>query len=114
MGHLLDVFTSADANSDDVWDACFNFLRHLYWHKPRLVALTQKIERLPDDHRSARSCLAELSRLFGSVRNCVEEKRLLTRLLQVDREQGGERRVAWTSRRLSDANRQLGLFGEGI
>ena len=44
----------------------------------------------------------------------MEEKRLLTRLLQVDREQGGERRVAWTLRRLSDANRQLGLFGERI
>ena len=112
--HLLDVFTSTDANSDDVWDACFNFLRHLYWHKLRPVALTQKIERLPDDHRSARSCLAELSRPFGSVRNCVEEKRLLTRLLKVDREEGDERRVAWTLRRLSDANRRLGLFGEGI
>ena len=26
--HLLKIFTSIDANSDDVWDACINFMGH--------------------------------------------------------------------------------------
>jgi hypothetical protein len=62
--HLLDVFTSIDTNSDDVWNACINFMRHLYWHKPRGTVLQRKIEGLPDDHRSKPQCLFWLSRLF--------------------------------------------------
>jgi hypothetical protein len=31
--HLLDVFTTIDGDSDDVWDACADFMTHLYWHK---------------------------------------------------------------------------------
>ena len=50
--HLLDDFTSIDGNSSDVWGACADFMKHLYWHKPRLAALGPKIERLPDDHPS--------------------------------------------------------------
>jgi hypothetical protein len=65
--HLLDVFTTIDTNSDSVWDACTNFMRHLYWHKKRLTILKPKIEGLPDDHPSKPGCLLQLSRLFGSV-----------------------------------------------
>jgi hypothetical protein len=50
--HLLDVFTTIDADSDSVWDACANFMDHLYRHKQRLTILKAKIEGLPDDHRS--------------------------------------------------------------
>jgi hypothetical protein len=46
--HLLDVFTSVDVDSDDVWDTCSNFMEHLRWHKPRRTVLQQKIEDLPD------------------------------------------------------------------
>jgi len=28
--HLLDVFTSTDADSDDLWNACAHFIQHLY------------------------------------------------------------------------------------
>ena len=112
--HLLDVFTSIDSNSDDVWDACFDFMEHLYWHKPRLTALGPKIEQLPDSHRSKPDCLFELSRLFRSLGNHTERKRLLTHVLKLDREKGDERGVASTLRRLSHANRSLGLYGEGI
>ena len=49
--HLLDVFTTIDANSDSVWRACINFMKHLVWHKKRLTVLKPKIEGLPDDHR---------------------------------------------------------------
>jgi hypothetical protein len=50
--HLLDVFTTIDANSDGVWDACTNFMRHLSRHKNRLTILKPKIEGLLDDHPS--------------------------------------------------------------
>ena len=50
--HLLDVFTTIDTNSDDIWSVCTNFMEHLYWHKKRLTILGPKIEDLPDDHPS--------------------------------------------------------------
>ena len=55
--HLLDVFTTIDATSGDVWGACADFAKHLSWHKPRLVILGPKIETLPDDHPSKPECL---------------------------------------------------------
>jgi hypothetical protein len=64
--HLLDILTSIDANSDNIWDACPNFMQHPYWHKPRLVGLGPKLEALPDNHPSEPKCLSQLSRLFGS------------------------------------------------
>jgi hypothetical protein len=71
--YLLDVFTTID-DSDSTWDACVNFMRHLYWHRSRLTVLKPKIEGLPDDHHGKPECLIELSRLFYSVGNNVEHK----------------------------------------
>ena len=112
--HLLDVFATIDKNSDDTWRACSNFMKHLYWHKERLVALKSNIEGLPDDHRFKHSCLFWLSRLFGSVGNLAERKRLLTNTLKLDREWGSDHQVASTLTELSDVNRQMGLHEEGI
>jgi tetratricopeptide (TPR) repeat protein len=112
--HLLDVFASIDKNSDDVWDACINFLQHIIWHKSRETVLMSKIEDLPDDHRFKPSCLFELSRLSDLVGNHAERKRLLTHSLTLARERGDDDQVAQTLRRLSDANRRLGLYKEGI
>ena len=70
--HLLDVFTSIDANSVDVWDACACFMEHLSWNKARLVVLRLKIEALPDDHHLKPECLLQLSRLFNSVGDYME------------------------------------------
>jgi len=112
--HLLDVFTSIDANSDGVWDACANFLEHLNWHKKRLTILGLKIEGLPDDHHLKPCCLIRLSRLFHSVGDYVEQKRLLTHTLKLSREQGSDDQVAWTLVSLSDTNRLLHLPKEGI
>ena len=112
--HLLGVFTSIDPTSEDVWDACFNFMRHLYWHKPRHTTLRPKLEGLPDSHHSKPQCLFGLSWLFESVGNCVEQKRLLSHVLKLGRERGNDYQVAQTLRALSDANRQLGLREEGI
>ena len=112
--HLLDVFTSNDTNSVDVWDACAYFMRHLYWHKNRLVTLGPKIEKLPDDHLSKPECLLQLSRLFNTVGNHVEFKRHLTYALRLRRERGDDFRVAETLSFLSYANGLLGFYTEGI
>ena len=112
--HLLDVFTTINANSKDVWDVCGYFMEHLIWHKTRLVILGPKIEGLPDNHRSKPKCLLQLSRLFKSVGNQVEHKRLLVYTLKLWRERGDDRWIADTLRFLSDANRMLGLYKEGI
>ena len=112
--HLLDVFTSIDTSSENVWDACAGFMHHLYWHKPRLVVLGPKIEALPDDHPSKPQCLEDLSWLFHSVGNRIERKRVLTYTLKLWRERGDDHWVALTLSYLSNANRLMGLEEEGI
>jgi tetratricopeptide (TPR) repeat protein len=112
--HLLNVFTSIDTDADEAWDACSYFMGHLYWHKRRPMMLGPKIEGLPDNHRSKRKCLSELSRLFQSVGNPTEQKRLLSTTLRLEREQGSDNRVALTLRWLSGTNRLLELYAEGI
>ena len=112
--HLLDVLTSIDASSVRVWDACAYFMRHLCWHKTRLVSLQPKIEGLPDDHSSKPECLFQLSRLFDSIWNHVECKRLLVYTLKLRRERGNHLLVAETLRFLSGTSERLGLHEEGI
>jgi len=87
---------------------------HLYWHKPRLVALGPKIEGLPDAHPSKARCLRALSLSFGSVGNPAEQKRLLTHSLRLWRERGDDNEVAITLRSLSNTNWQMKLYEEGI
>jgi tetratricopeptide (TPR) repeat protein len=111
--HLLDIFTTVDPNSDRVWVACANFTHHLLWHKKRLTILQPKIEGLPDDYNSKPRCLYGISRLFSSVGNQTECKRLLTHALKLMREQEDIPGVAQVLRNLSDANRQMGLHEEG-
>ena len=79
--YLLDIFTSTDASSEDVWGACSNFMDHLYWHKPRLVVLGPKFESLPDSHPSKPGCLFFLSNLLTRVGNFVEQKRIVIECL---------------------------------
>jgi len=112
--HLLNVFTSIDTKSDDVWNTCAHFMEHLCWHKPRLVMLGPKIERLQDDHPSKPQCLLKLATLFGFLGNFMEEKRLLADALELHRERGDDHEVAKILRLLSGANRQLQLYKEGI
>jgi len=109
--HLLDVFTAIDASSDSVWRACACFMRHLYWHKNRLVILGSGFEGLPDDRSSKPACLSELSRLFDLVGNQVERERLLTCFLKLEREWGSDYQVARTLRHLDNADE---YFKEGI
>ena len=112
--HLLDIFTTLDKSSESIRDVCVKFMAQLYWHKPRLVTLGPKIEALPDKHPSKPRCLTNLSRLFDSVGNFTERKRLLSRSLKLWREQGNDLQVAQTLRSLSGTNRQIGLREEGI
>ena len=112
--HLLDIFTSIDTHTNSAWDALASFMMHLYWHKKRLVVLGPKIEGLPDDHRSKPQCLFQLSRLFESVGNHTEYKRLLVDALKLWRERGDDLQVAETLRFLSNTNVWLGVYKEGI
>jgi tetratricopeptide (TPR) repeat protein len=112
--HLLNVFTSTDADSDDVWDACISFMSHLYWHKQRVVMLGPKFEGLPDNHPSKPKCLYQLSWLFEAVGNRVEYKRLLGHTLTLWRWHRNDFQVAETLKLLAEANRLLGLYSEGI
>ena len=112
--HLLDVFTTIDASSVDVWNACCHFMEHLHHYSKRVVTFGSKIEGLLDDHPSKPQCLTWLSLLFGSVGNYVERKRLLIHALELWRERGDDSEVAETLVLVSGANRQLGLEKEGI
>ena len=112
--HLLDVLTSVNMDLDGLLVACADFLNRLHWHKPRQTVLGAKIEALPDRHPFKSACLLELARLVGSAGNHEERKRLLDHTLMLERERGDEVRVACTLRILSDANRMVHLFGEGI
>ena len=112
--NLLDVFTTIDPNSDRIWVACANFMQHLYWHKARLTILQPKIEGLPDDHNSKPVCLSWLSRLFYSVGDFEECKRLNLHALKLYRRRGNDSRVAQTLKGLSDINRLMGYPKEGI
>ena len=112
--HLLDVLTSIDANSDDIWRACANFLDLLYWHKPRQTVLGLKTECLADDRCFKPDCLLRLAWLFGSMGNQMEEKRLLNHVLKLERERGNDDGAAFALIELSDANRLLDLREEGI
>ena len=112
--HLLDVFTTVDINSDDVWIACSDFMEHLRWHKPRRTILKAKMEGLPDDHRLKPECLFRLSLVFGSVGNYTEYKRLVSQALNLRRGWGSDHEVAETLLKLSDANWKVDLCREGI
>ena len=108
--HLLDVFTSVDANSKNVWDTCARFMEH----KPRLVMLGPKIEALPDDYPSNPECLFQLSHLFRAVGNHAERKRILTHTLKLSRERGDDRQHIRMLRQLSDVHYFMSLYKEGI
>ena len=112
--HLLDVFTSIDADSEDAWNACADFMNHLCWHEQRPVLLGPKIEALPDDHPSKVECLRMLSWLFHTIGNQVERKRLLTRTLELWRGRGDDYQVALMLSFLSDANREMEFYEEGL
>ena len=113
--HLLSVFSSADPDSDDIWEGCNNFFLHLYWHKPRQTVLGPKIELLPDDHCRKPLGLVKVAGLFSLVGNRAEEKRLLLCALKLLRERGDSGIwVAGALQRLAEANWVLGFREEGI
>ena len=112
--HLLDVFTSIDKNSRNVWEACMHFMNHLRCHKPRLVVLGPKVEALPDNDPSKLRCMMSLSWLFDVVGNRAEGKRILSQSLGLWRQEGNDYMVAVTLISLSDGNRVLDLHEEGI
>ena len=112
--HLLSVYISIDAKSNEVWEAYAGFMRHLSWHKPRPVALGTRIVELPDNHPSKPRCLFDLSRLHGTIFNHAESKRLLTYALKLWRERADNLWIAQTLKSLAHVNWQLDLVKEAI
>ena len=112
--HLLDVFTSIDASSGDVWNACANFMAHLKCHKARSVVLGLKVEGLPEDHPSKPQCLYELSHLRDLVGNLVEGKLLLLHALKLWRERGDDLNVAQTLDALASGDLSMGNNTEAM
>ena len=112
--HLLDIFTSINSGSDDIWLVCIHFMDHLRWHKPRQTVLRGKIEELPDDHRLKSGCLIELGSLYGITGKDAKKASLLNRALKLERERGNNYRVALVLRELSRANMSLGHHKEGM
>ena len=112
--HLLDVFTTIDATSSGVWDACGNFTKHIVWHKPRSIVPRRKIEALADDHPCKVECLLQLSDLFLKLGNRSECKRLLTEALKISQERGDDLSLAETLTRLSRVHSFLGSHKEGV
>ena len=112
--HLLNVFTTIDGTSTEVWDACSRFMAQLSCQKPRLVTLGSKIKALPNNHPSKAQCLFDLSWLCDSVGNMVERKRLQICALELWRGQGDDFKAAQALSGLSDTNRVMGLREEGI
>ena len=91
-----------------------NFMKHLGWYKPRRTILKAKIEGLPDDHRLKPECLSTLSLVFGFIGNHMECKNLISQALNLWRGRGSDDEVAGTLLQLSDVNRVIGLYSEGI
>ena len=112
--HLLDIFTSADANSESVWDACWHFILHLYLHKPRLPVFGQKIGALADDYPSKPRYLLGLSSLCDAVGNSAERRRLLYHALKLYRERRDGHQIASTLQQLAAINSSPDFCEEGI
>ena len=112
--YLVDIFTSIDTKSPEVWKACGRFIEHIFNHKPRHTILSQKIQDLPDNHRFKIDCMLKLSELFKSLGHDVERKQLLNRTLKLQRNRGDVSGIAGILEDLADANRMLKLYNEGI
>ena len=111
--HILDVVTTINPDSDDVWNTCVGFKKHLHWHKPRQTMLEKKIEGFPDRHLSRPQGLQMLAFLFGVLGYHAEKARLLNHALKLGRERGDDLLVGKLLESLSDANRMLSRYKEG-
>ena len=68
------------------------------------TVLAPRIEGLSDDRPSKPQRLLRVARLFKSVGNHLERKRLFTHILKLERERRNDDRAAYMLKELSDAN----------
>ena len=63
VDHLLDVFTSRDADSEDVWRASHQYILHLVHLDPHRTILSLRIAELPGSHPWRAACVPLVLRL---------------------------------------------------
>ena len=69
--HLLNIFTSLDPKSEDVWRACHQYLLHVFHLNPHFTTtLSRRIRALPDSHPWKADC----KRLLRKIQGRIEEK----------------------------------------
>ena len=112
--HLLDVFTTVEGSSDEVWEVCDHFLEHLYYHKKRLTILKPKIEEFSDGCGPRLECWCKLAYLVFTAGNVLEAKRLVTHALTDWREQASDGHVAELLELLSKVNQKMDLHKEAM
>lgn len=88
--------------------SCVNFIRRFEGCEPQEILPRPRLEALPDDRHSKPVCLFEVTISSGPVGNN------LSRVLKLVREWGHDGWVASMLGKLFDANRLIGLCGEGI
>jgi hypothetical protein len=62
--HLLDVFTTIDVTSGDVWGACADFMKHLSWHKSWRAILGPRSRHSRTTTPPSHNACYQLSRSF--------------------------------------------------
>ena len=112
--HLLDVFTTVEKSSNEVWDVCGHFLHLLVCHKQRFTILKAKVEGIPDGCGPRFRCWCILAHLVFVVGNSVEAKRLATHALRNWRGEGSDHQVFDMLGLLSITNKRMGLYEEGM
>ena len=65
--HLLDVFTSLDAKSEDVWPACYRYILHLIRLNPHSIVLDRRVRALPDSHPWKIACMLSLQHPYVGI-----------------------------------------------
>jgi len=65
--HLIDVFTSLDAKSDDVWRTCYQYILHLIRLHLHRTILSSRIIEPQGSHPWKAGCVTSLDQLWGGM-----------------------------------------------
>jgi hypothetical protein len=100
--HLLDIFTTIDPDSEGVWDACINFMRHLFGTKSDSPFCSKRSRGSLMTIAPNLTACSSSHGCFDRLEDQAECKRLVTHTLKLWRERGDDNEVARVLWRLSD------------